>query len=74
MKNLFKLLPRQWKLLATAFSNISQGIILFSLATLFVPEAVGLPKDFSPNKAFVFIISGFVVLAFSVILSRKERK
>lgn len=49
-----KLSPQQWKLLAGAFSNISQAIILFALASFFVPEAVGLPRDFSRITALGF--------------------
>ena len=53
-----KLSTEQWKLLASAFSNISQAIILFSLAAFFVPETVGLPKEFPRIVAFSFFISG----------------
>ena len=37
-----KLSPSQWKLLASAFSNMSQAVMLFSAAASFVPEVVGL--------------------------------
>lgn len=66
-----KLTIAQWKLLASAFSNISQAIILFSLAALFVPETVGLSKDFSRLVAVLFLTSGLSTLGGAVIISRK---
>lgn len=51
-----KLVPSQWGLLASAFSNISQGVILFALAALFVPEVVNLTRDFSRITALGFLI------------------
>lgn len=66
-----KLTNAQWKLLASAFSNIGQAVILFSLAAFFVPEAVQLPKDFSKLTAFAFTISGWLIFAVAVIISKK---
>lgn len=70
---LFKLTNPQWKLLASAISNISQGIILFSLAAFFVPEAVGLPRDFSQIIARNFLYGGLSLLLSAVILSKKGK-
>jgi membrane protein DedA with SNARE-associated domain len=69
-----KLIPEQWQFLASAFSHISQGIILFSLGTIFVPEAVGLPKDFSRVQGIIFLISGFILLIIGVIMSARSKK
>ncbi len=69
-----KLLPRQWKLLASAFSNISQAIILFSAAAFFVPEAVGLAKNFSRGLAFAYLVCGLSLLAIGVIIAKKGKQ
>ncbi len=68
-----KLSREQWKLLAGAFSNISQAIILFSLAAFFVPEVVGLSKEFSRGTAVIFCFGGFIVLTFSAIIVKKGK-
>ena len=68
-----KLSPNQWKLLSSAFSNMSQAIILFSLAAFFVPETVGLPKDFSQFKAFGISVFGLYILLIAVIITKKGR-
>lgn len=68
-----KLEPRQWDLLASAFSNISQGIVLFSLATIFIPEAAGLSKDFSKIVGVLFLFGGFIVLTAGVIIRKKGK-
>ena len=52
-----KLSKEQLKLLSSAFSNISLAIIIFSLASFFVPEVVGLSKDFSRLIALGFLIN-----------------
>lgn len=67
-----KLTPVQWKLLANAFSNIGQAIILFSLASLFAPEAINLPREFSRQIALGFLTCGFFTLGVGVIIARKE--
>lgn len=68
-----KLTKSQWKLLASAFSNIAQAVILFSMAASLVPEAVGLTKDFSLFKALTFLIGGLFTLAVGVIIARKGK-
>ena len=68
-----KLSQNQWKLLSSAFSNISQAIILFSLAAFFVPETVGLSKDFSRLLAFGISIFGLFNLLVAVIIVKKGR-
>lgn len=72
MKGL-RLSPEQWRLLSGAFSNISQAIILFSAATFFVPEAVGLSTSFSKATAFIYFLGGLLTLAIGVILSNKGK-
>ena len=67
-----KLLPTQWKRLASASSNISQAIIVFSLAAIFVPEVVSLQKDFPKIVGFIYLFWGLLILIGSVILSSKE--
>ena len=61
----------QWKLLANAFSNIAQAIILFSFASFFVPETVGLSRDFSRLLSVGFFISGLLILGVAVTISKK---
>lgn len=68
-----KLSPTQWKLLSSAFSNIGQAIILFSLAAFFVPEVVGLKSDFSKGEAILILFSGLFLLTIAVIISKKGR-
>jgi len=68
-----KLTPKQWKLLSSAFSNISQAIILFGLAAIFVPEAISLAKDYSKISAFGFLTSGLFVLVNAVIIAEKGK-
>lgn len=63
-----KLTGPQWKLLAGAFSNISQAIILFSLAAFFVPVTVGLSKTFPHLAAVGFLINGLLILIFAAML------
>lgn len=67
-----RLSKSQWKRLASALSNISQGVILFSAAAFFVPEVVGLSKSFSRSTAFLYFLSGLCILIGAVILSKKE--
>ena len=67
------LIKSQWKILASAFSNISQAVILFSFASFFVPETVGLQKDFSRFSATIFFLCGLTLLLIAVILGRKEK-
>lgn len=73
MKIIFTLIPNQWEILYKALSNISQGIILFSLAALFVPGAVGLPKDFSRILASSFLLGGLFLLTIAVIIGKKGK-
>lgn len=73
MKGL-KLSPEQWKLLAGAFSNMGQAIVLFSLAALFVPEAIGLIKSFSRFIAGGYLLAGLTVLLLGVILTEKGKR
>lgn len=68
-----KLTNTQWKLLASAFSNIGQAVILFSFAALFVPETVQLSKDFSQTLAVEFFIGGLLTLTAAVIIVRKGK-
>lgn len=68
-----KFTTAQWKLLASAFSNISQAVILFALAAFFVPEAVSLPGNFSQILAVGFLFGGLLMLAAGVIIVRKGR-
>ncbi len=69
-----RLSKEQWKLLASAFSNMSQATILFSAAAFFVPEAVGLAKDFSRGIALAFFAFGLTILLVAVILAKKGGK
>lgn len=73
MGTLFRLTHSQWKLLASALSNIGQAVILFSLAAIFVPETVGLSKDFSQFYARNFLFSGLFTLVVAVIMARKGK-
>jgi hypothetical protein len=68
-----KLTQAQWKLIASAFSNISQAIILFSAAAFFVPEVVGLTRDFSRITAFIFFAAGLMLLYISVIMTSRKK-
>lgn len=73
MINLFKFLPRQWKLLATAIANISQAIILFSLAAIFVPKTVSLPPEFPRLVSISFLIIGLILLMGGVIIIKRGK-
>lgn len=73
MKKLFKLSPTQWTVLSKAFSNISQAIILFSLAAFFVPEAVSLTINFSKIYAFLMLLCGLSLFIITVIISKKGK-
>lgn len=68
----FKLTPSQLKVVSSAFSNIGQAIVLFSLAAFFVPEAVGLIKDFSKLFAFLFFWSGWFFVLVGVIIAKRS--
>ncbi|HBQ50680.1 hypothetical protein A3B42_04205 [Candidatus Daviesbacteria bacterium RIFCSPLOWO2_01_FULL_38_10] len=68
-----KLLPTQWKLLASATSNIGQAIILFGLAAMFVPEALNLGGSFSKEFAVIILIGGLLFLIGAVIISKRGR-
>lgn len=68
-----KLTATQWRLLSSAFSNIAQAIILFSLAAFFVPEVVGLTKDFSRLLALIYLLGGLLTLSFAVIIVQKGK-
>lgn len=69
-----KLLPGQWKLLASAFSNMSQAIILFSLAAIFVPETVQLNIGYPKVIGIVIFVFGLMLLVASVIIVKKGEK
>lgn len=71
MNKKFKFLPKQWKLLATAISNIAQAVILFSLAAIFVPEVVNLSSEFSRIQAIIYLIIGLLVLMGGAIIMRR---
>lgn len=68
-----RLSQEQWKLLSSAFSNISQAIILFSLAAFFVPEAVGLEKEFSRPTSTLFFIFGLTIFVIALIIIKKGK-
>ena len=70
MKKLFQLSPSQWETLVSAFSNISQAVILFSLAAFFVPEVVNLPHSFSKQFAIQTFLGGLIMLWGSVIIGK----
>lgn len=67
-----KLTPAQWKLLSSAFSNIGQAIILFSLAAIFVPQVVNLPGEFPSLSALSYFFGGTFLLWTGVIIAKKE--
>lgn len=73
MKKLFTLTKPQWKLLAGTISNISQGIVLFSLAAIFVPEVVSLKKDFSRTDGIFYLSDGLFLLIIALIIARKGK-
>lgn len=68
----FGLTPNQWKVLASASSNIGQGIILFALAAFFVPEAVGLPSSFPKDFSIKILLGGLILLISAIIMSREN--
>lgn len=68
-----KLSQEQWKLLSGAFSNIGQAIILFSLAAFFVPEAVGLEKEFSRLTSTLFFMFGLTIFVIALIMIKKGK-
>ncbi len=69
-----RLSKAQWKLLASAFSNMAQAIVLFAGAAFFVSEAVGLQNTFSKSILLGFLGFGLTVLASAVILAKKGEK
>lgn len=76
MINMFKapkLTPNQWKLLSSAFSNIGQAIILFSLAAVFVPETINLSKEYSKLFGICYLIAGWIVLTIGVIILNRGK-
>ncbi len=62
----------QWRRLAAALSNISQAVIIFALAAIFVPQAVGLDKDFSHLTGFIYLFWGLFILIAAIIISKRE--
>ncbi len=68
MIKFFRLSNDKWQVLSSALSHIGQAIILFSLAALFVPEAVSLSKDFSRVFALIYLIGGLLILCIAVII------
>ena len=73
MINWFKLTPAQWKVLASALSNIGQGVILFSFAAIFVPEAVSLSNNFPKQFGIETLIGGLILLLCAIIMSREKK-
>jgi len=67
-----RLTPNQWRVLASAISNISQGVILFSFAAFFVPQAVSLPENFSKEFAIRFFGGGLILLISAIMMSRSK--
>ena len=68
---LFKQASSQWKLYGNAFSNIAQAIVIFSLAAIFVPEAVSLSRNFSQVFGVTCFIAGLILLYVAGILIKK---
>lgn len=73
MAKSIRLTSAQWKVLVSAFSNMGQAIILFSLAALFVPEIVNLTHEFSRIYAIIFLLGGLALLISSVLTARKGK-
>jgi len=72
MLDSFKFKTHQWNLLAGAFSNIAQGVILFSLGAYFIPKVVGLPDDFPVERSINFLLGGLILLAVGVTIVKKR--
>lgn len=72
MVKLFHLTPARWRILASISSHIGQAVTLFSLAALFVPETVGLTRDFSKIFASRTLIAGLLLLVAAVIMTREK--
>lgn len=68
-----KLTPGQWKFLASAVSNISQAIILFGLASLFVPQTLSLEVGFSKGFAILILTGGLLLLIGAIIIYKRGR-
>ncbi|MBI3282551.1 hypothetical protein HYZ70_00560 [Candidatus Curtissbacteria bacterium] len=68
-----KLTPEQWKLLASVATNLSQAIVLFSLAAFFIPEAMNLPGDFSNLISLAYLSCGLILLAIGVTIIKKGK-
>lgn len=68
-----KLTLAQWEYLTNAFSNISQAIIIFSLAAIFVPEVVNLSGEFPQITALGYLAGGLISLGMGVIMSKKGK-
>jgi hypothetical protein len=73
MKKYFQLNPSQWKVVSSAFSNISQAIILFSFAAFFVPQTVNLSENFSKTFAVLILFYGLLLMLAAVIISAKGK-
>ena len=67
----FGLEKEQWKVIASTVTHIAEAILIFSLAAFFVPEAVGLEKDFSRIVVGLFFASGLTTLTIAVILTKR---
>jgi predicted membrane channel-forming protein YqfA (hemolysin III family) len=69
----FKLTSNQWQVLYSAISHISQGVILFALGAIFVPQTVSL-QDSYPKQFGIIIFTGGLILLLSAIIMSKDRK
>lgn len=69
----FKLTKDQWKILASALSNIGQGVILFSFAAIFVPEVVSLSNNFPKQSGIETLMGGLILLLCAIIMSREKK-
>ncbi len=68
-----RLTPNQWRVLASALSNISQAVILFSFAAIFVPEAISLEKDFPKQLGIYALLSDLWLLLCAIMMSRDKQ-
>lgn len=74
MKIRIRLIPRQWKLLTSVFSNIGQAVLLFAAAAFFVPDTVALKYNYPKANALVFVLVGLLLILVAVIISKKEQE
>lgn len=74
MRFWFTLTPVRWKVLTSAFSNMSQAVILFSFAAFFAPKVVNLNENSSKELAIFAFVSGLLLLFAGVIMSEKGKE